>query len=93
MPEMDGFEVAERIRAEPSASPTTIMLLSSADRPGDAERSRELGITRFLRKPVKYSELMDAIQMALHESGTVVGIQSKRCRPVCGRYRHPSISW
>lgn len=69
MPEMDGFEVAARIRAEPASSPPTIMLLSSADAPGDANRSRELGITRFLRKPVKYSELMDAIQLALRESG------------------------
>lgn len=68
MPEMDGFEVAAHIKATPSTALTTIMLLSSADRGGDFELSRRLGISRFLRKPVKYSELMEAIQAALDES-------------------------
>ncbi|QSA97918.1 response regulator [Methylococcus sp. EFPC2] len=65
MPRIDGYEVASRIIANPGATPPTIMLLSSADRVGEADLSRQLGISRFLRKPVKYSELLDAIQEAL----------------------------
>ncbi|MBS1212540.1 MAG: hypothetical protein H6R26_1157, partial [Proteobacteria bacterium] len=65
MPVMDGFTVAARIREARISAPPTIMLLSSADRAGDIEKSREFGIRQFLRKPVKYSELQDAIQEAL----------------------------
>jgi PAS domain S-box-containing protein len=64
MPGMDGFEVAERIQQFPSLAETTILMLSSADRKGDAGRYHELGIARYLTKPVKQSELLDAILMA-----------------------------
>jgi signal transduction histidine kinase/CheY-like chemotaxis protein/HPt (histidine-containing phosphotransfer) domain-containing protein len=64
MPEMDGFEVAARLKDEPHPAPT-LLLLSSADRSGDIERARALGITHYLRKPVKYSELLEAIQASL----------------------------
>jgi CheY-like chemotaxis protein len=41
------------------------MMLSSADRPGELARCRELGITAYLRKPVKQSELLEAVLTAL----------------------------
>ena len=37
------------------------MMLSSADGAGELARCRELGIAVYLRKPVKQSELLDAI--------------------------------
>jgi CheY-like chemotaxis protein len=42
-----------------------LLMLSSADRPGDPVRSRALGIARCLTKPVKQSDLFDAIITAL----------------------------
>ncbi len=65
MPGMDGFKVAEQIRQDPGLTRVTIMMLSSADRPGDLNRCRELGITVYVRKPVKHSELYNAVQTAL----------------------------
>ena len=61
MPEMDGFEVAERIKQHPELSDTHLVILSSAGQLGDAARCRELGIATYLTKPVKQSELLDAI--------------------------------
>jgi CheY-like chemotaxis protein len=65
MPGMDGFEVAERVRQTAGLAGLTILMLSSADRKGDAAQCRRLGVARYLTKPVKQSELLDAILLAL----------------------------
>ena len=65
MPDMNGFAVAERIKENPELSGATIMVLSSASQPGDEARCRELGITAYLTKPIKQSDLLDAIMTAL----------------------------
>ena len=44
MPGMDGFEVAERVNKNPALSGATIMMLSSASRPGDIARCREVAL-------------------------------------------------
>ena len=65
MPDMDGFALAERIRQNPGLATATIMMLTSAGRPGDAARCRALGIAAYLIKPIRQSELLDAILIAL----------------------------
>jgi signal transduction histidine kinase/DNA-binding response OmpR family regulator len=65
MPEIDGFAFAERLREEPERSRPTIILLSSLGQRGDVARCRALGIYGYLVKPVKHSELLDAITAAL----------------------------
>jgi len=65
MPGMDGFAVAEQIRQQPKLISTTIMMLSSGGQRGDASRCRKLGITAYLFKPFKQSELLDATLNAL----------------------------
>src|SRR5262249_47187481 len=47
------------------AGPVLLMLSSSA-RPDEAARCRSLGIADYLTKPVKQSELLDAILTARH---------------------------
>ncbi len=66
MPGMDGFVVAEKIRQQPKAVSATIMMLSSGGQRGDASRCQTLGITAYLFKPFKQSELLDAILIALN---------------------------
>ncbi|MGA7493726.1 MAG: PAS domain S-box protein [Syntrophobacteraceae bacterium] len=61
MPEMDGFETASRIRSRFGSSGSVIMMLTSAGQRGDAARCRELGISAYLSKPIKQSDLFDAI--------------------------------
>ncbi len=65
MPEMDGFTLAERIKENPELAGATIMMLTSIGRLGDAARCRELGIAAYLVKPIRQSDLLDAILMAL----------------------------
>ena len=68
MPDMQGLEVAPEIRRRSDLAGVILMLLLSDDRPGDMSRCQELGISAFLRKPIKQSELLDAILTALHQS-------------------------
>ncbi len=70
MPHADGFTLAEAIKNEPALAGATIVMLTSAGQPGDAARCREVGIAAYLSKPVKRSELRDAILLALGVQAT-----------------------
>ena len=61
MPDMDGFTFAEIVREDAQLSKCAIVMVSSAARPGDAEKCRQLGIIRHLTKPVIQSELLNTI--------------------------------
>jgi PAS domain S-box-containing protein len=65
MPKMDGFALIERIRRRPELSTAAIMLLTSAGHRGDAARCQELGVAAYLLKPIRQSELRDAIARVL----------------------------
>jgi PAS domain S-box-containing protein len=69
MPEMDGFMLAEQMRHHPHLAAATIMMLSSADRSIHPRELSELGIAVYLTKPVKQSELFDAIMTTLARTG------------------------
>jgi len=68
MPEMDGFQVAERLRAIPNLAGITVMMLTSDSRTDDKTRSQELGMAGYLVKPVKRAELFEAIATAMGRS-------------------------
>ncbi len=61
MPEMDGFALAEEIKRHPRLAGAAIMMLTSGARPGDRARCLELGVASHLTKPIKQSDLLDAI--------------------------------
>jgi len=63
MPGMDGYTLAGLIKEQPQFAGATILMLSSAE--GAAARARDLRIAACLIKPVKQSELYDAIRTAL----------------------------
>ncbi len=68
MPEVDGFQLAARVRAHPGLEGGPILMLSSADGLGLVARAREVGISLTLVKPIKQSELFDAIASTLGKS-------------------------
>ena len=65
MPGMDGFELVEQIKRRPELSAPTILMLTSAGHRGDAERCRKLGVSAYLLKPIRQSELREAIARVL----------------------------
>jgi CheY-like chemotaxis protein len=65
MPGLDGFTVAERIKAMPELAGATIMMLSSNNQQGDGARCRELGVDLYLVKPITQADLLDAVRRVL----------------------------
>ncbi|NNE91927.1 MAG: response regulator [Verrucomicrobiales bacterium] len=61
MPEMDGPEVARRIAETYGKKAPKILVLSSAGHPIPKSELSKLGIERVLTKPLKQSDLLDAI--------------------------------
>ena len=61
MPDVDGFQLAERIKQESDLTGATLMMLSSAASEEDAARCKDLGIELYLIKPIKQSELLDSM--------------------------------
>jgi CheY-like chemotaxis protein/HPt (histidine-containing phosphotransfer) domain-containing protein len=68
MPSMDGFSLAEQIQRQPNLKSTVILMLTSAGQPEDVTRCQRLGISAYLMKPVKSSELLETIFSALGRS-------------------------
>jgi two-component system sensor histidine kinase/response regulator len=66
--EMDGFTIAEEIKKDPSVAGATIMMLTSVGHVGDAARCRDLGIAAYLVKPIRLSELVNAVCLALEKT-------------------------
>ncbi len=81
MPEMDGFELAEQIRQHSELAGATIMMLSSAGHPSDRARCRELGVSAYLTKPIKQSDLLNTIVNVLHPSSVEVPESSPHTHP------------
>jgi two-component system, sensor histidine kinase and response regulator len=77
MPEIDGFQLVEIIRGNPNFEKLPIVMLTSMGLRGDAARCRAIGINAYLNKPVKQSELLQAIQIVVGE-----GSQGTRRTPV-----------
>jgi two-component system sensor histidine kinase/response regulator len=71
MPAMDGFELAEKIQSRRKQNlglaETTVLMLTSGGRPGEAVRCKELGVLAYLLKPVLKADLQAAILSALNQ--------------------------
>jgi two-component system sensor histidine kinase/response regulator len=65
MPKMDGFTLVEQIRQRREFSAPIIMMLTSAGHRGDGARCQELGVAAYLLKPIRQSELREAIARVL----------------------------
>ncbi len=61
MPGMDGLAVARQIQSDPALAQTATLMLSSSCEKGLGEKSRQAGVSSFLTKPVRQSELLNAI--------------------------------
>lgn len=61
MPEMDGFEATARLRQRSAPQPTIIALTANA-LAGDAERCLDAGMDAYLSKPVRLTDLAEALR-------------------------------
>jgi PAS domain S-box-containing protein len=74
---MDGLEMAKRVKESPYGENLKMILLTSVGRKGDTAEFAKFGISGYLTKPVKQSDLFNAIMMALgHSTDEKVGVIS-----------------
>ncbi|MGD8552757.1 MAG: response regulator [Anaerolineales bacterium] len=66
MPDMDGFQVIEKLKEENVPLPP-FLFLTAKGRIVDVERGQALGASGYLVKPATRGELLDAIQSSLQE--------------------------
>ncbi|WP_207060940.1 response regulator transcription factor [Motiliproteus sp. SC1-56] len=65
MPKMNGYEVCERIRANPAWQEIRIILLTAKGRDVEREKGLALGADDYVTKPFSNQELMTKIQSLL----------------------------
>ncbi|MGH7184238.1 MAG: ATP-binding protein, partial [Nitrospiraceae bacterium] len=68
MPEMDGFQVVEEIRRTSPSQDLTIVMLASDHWADDIARTYDMGLGGYLIKPIRKSDLLQTISIALGRS-------------------------
>ncbi|MEN1958566.1 response regulator [Luteimonas changyuni] len=62
MPRMDGREVLQAIRAEPSLRSLPVVVMTTSAEPFDVEACYSLGANSYIRKPVDFGQFMWAVK-------------------------------
>ncbi len=65
MPELDGYEVCERIRQRPEWNATKIIMLTARGRDAERQRGLALGADRYVTKPFSTRELVEQAKQLL----------------------------
>jgi len=62
MPEMDGFEVCRRLKADPKTHHIPVLMITALDQPSDRVQGLDAGADDFLTKPVDDMQLMARVK-------------------------------
>jgi CheY-like chemotaxis protein len=65
MPNIDGFQLAVHLKAEPSLHAIPLIFVTASRRPGFRERAQNVGAVGYLEKPFEPEALLEAIRIAL----------------------------
>jgi two-component system response regulator len=63
LPKFDGLEVLRRIRGDPRTASLPVVVLTTSSEQADVISSYRLGANSFVRKPVVFSEFLEAANM------------------------------
>jgi two-component system sensor histidine kinase/response regulator len=69
MPEMDGEELAQAIKSDPSLAKTGLVMMTSVGARGDASRMEKVGFAAYLVKPVRQSHFYDCLAAVVGPEG------------------------
>jgi CheY-like chemotaxis protein len=77
LPGISGLEAMKVLRADPATSRIPIIALSANALPRDIDKGLQAGFFRYLTKPIKVDQFMDALNMGL-EHAVAVGSGANR---------------
>jgi two-component system sensor histidine kinase/response regulator len=75
MPEMDGEELARRIKGNEKLRETLLILMSSFGQRGDAARMGQAGFAGYLNKPVRQAPFREVLSLVMSREGPAGGTQ------------------
>jgi len=78
MPRMSGFQVCQKIKANPSTRDIPVVMVTALSDVGDVERAVEAGADEFLTKPVHKIELVTRVKALLRYSLLKKSTRSRR---------------
>lgn len=65
MPKLSGFEVCQKLKADPATKKVWVLMVTALNESGDIERAVKAGTDDFLSKPVNKVELLKRVENAL----------------------------
>jgi PAS domain S-box-containing protein len=69
LPGMSGFEALDRLRTDPATAHIPVIAISANAMESDIERGMKAGFLRYITKPIKVNEFMEALRVALASCG------------------------
>jgi two-component system response regulator len=67
LPKIDGFEVLQKLRADPRTKLLAVVILTSSKEQQDVANGYGLGANSYVRKPVDFQQFVDAVlQLGLY---------------------------
>ena len=67
LPGLDGFEVLNRLRADPRTADVRVVIVSSKAQPTDRETALKIGANDYLTKPYRKNQLLEVVRSLLSE--------------------------
>jgi len=83
MPELDGIQLGQRIRAEANLAQTKLLLLTSLGQRGEAAKAHQAGFGGYLTKPLRKVQLHDGLATVM---GYCVNDEPAKPRPLVTRH-------
>ena len=68
LPGISGFGVLDILRRDPKTASIPVIALSANAVPREVEKGLQAGFFRYLTKPIKVVEFMDALDVAMHHA-------------------------
>ena len=68
MPYLDGLELLKAVRGEKATCHIPVVVITGRPDEDSRLQATQLGVTRYLAKPVRLSDLMEAVEHSLGKS-------------------------
>ena len=65
LPDMNGYQVLKRLKADPATAPIPVIALTAAAMPNDIERGLAAGFSHYLTKPINVRDFFATIEQVL----------------------------
>lgn len=78
MPKLNGFEVCQKLRADPATKRIMVLMVTALNEAGDIERAVKAGTDDFVSKPVNKTELLKRVQFMLKHKDVVDELERLR---------------